>query len=72
MMYYTPPALRMLDDLGISLNSVIGRNLQEFDEAKALELAEVDTNGRQHLLVPLASQAWYRSLEHQPSTPPLN
>ncbi|MCF9002360.1 D-alanyl-D-alanine carboxypeptidase family protein [Pseudomonas syringae] len=57
-MYYTPPALRMLDDLGISLSSVIARNLQEFDEAKALELAEVDANGRQHLLVPLAAQAW--------------
>ncbi|WP_238596191.1 M15 family metallopeptidase [Pseudomonas sp. MF4836] len=37
---------------------MIGRNLQEFDEAKALELAEVDANSRQHLLVPLAALAW--------------
>lgn len=58
MMCYTPPALRMLDCLGISLHSVIDRNLQEFVEAKALELAEVDANGREHLLLPIAAQAW--------------
>ena len=48
----------MLDCLGISLSSVIDRKLQEFVEAKALEPAEVDANGREHLLLPVAAQAW--------------
>lgn len=48
----------MLDCLGISLSSVINRNLQEFVEAKALELAEVDAHGREHLLLPIAAQSW--------------
>lgn len=58
MMCYTPAALRMLDRLGISLHSVIDRNLQEFVEAKTLELVEVDANAREHLLIPNAAQAW--------------
>lgn len=58
MMCYSPVALRMLDCLGISVHSVIDRNLQEFVEAKALEVAEIDVNGRKHLLQPDAAQAW--------------
>lgn len=58
MMCYTPAALRMLDCLGISLHFVIDRNLQEFIEVKALELAEVDANARKHLLLPIAAEAW--------------
>jgi D-alanyl-D-alanine carboxypeptidase len=57
-MSYTPPALRMLDCLGIPLRSVIDRRLQEFVEAKTLELVEVDANAREHLLLPIAAQAW--------------
>ncbi|MEB0077968.1 D-alanyl-D-alanine carboxypeptidase family protein [Pseudomonas sp. CCI3.2] len=57
-MSYTPTALRMLDELGIPLSSVMDRNLQEFVEANGLELAEVDANGREHWLTSVAAQAW--------------
>lgn len=57
-MSYSPSALRMLDCLGISIQTVIDRNLQEFVEAKSLELAEIDVNGREHLLQPNAAHAW--------------
>ncbi len=57
-MSYTPSALRMLDSLCIPLQSISNRNLQEFAEATTLELAEVDVNGRGHLLQPNAAEAW--------------
>jgi D-alanyl-D-alanine carboxypeptidase len=58
MMSFTPPALRMLDCLGIPLGCVVDRNLQEFAEAKVLELAEVGVHAREHFLLPIAAQAW--------------
>ncbi|MGV8865014.1 MAG: M15 family metallopeptidase [Pseudomonas sp.] len=57
-MRYTPSALRMLDSLRIPLQSIISRNLQEFAEAKILDLAETDENGREHWLQPDAAEAW--------------
>ncbi len=57
-MSYTPAALRMLETLGIPLQWVTERKLQEFVEASALTLAEVEANGRKHLLTPDAARAW--------------
>lgn len=59
-MCYTPAALHMLNSLGIPLGAVIDRNLQEYAEADALVLAEIDANGREHSLVPPAAQAWWQ------------
>lgn len=47
-----------LADLGISDQLIIGRGLREYAEAVALEVAEVGTNGREHLLEPMAARAW--------------
>lgn len=58
MMTYSLPALQMLDRLGISVQSVLDRNLQECVEARVLDVAEVDAHGREHVLQPDAAQAW--------------
>lgn len=46
--------------LGISNESITARGLRECVEAVSLELAEVGTDGRDHLLVPAAAEAWRR------------
>lgn len=48
--------------LGISSESITTRGLCECEEAATLEVAEVGADGRDHLLVPLAAEAW-RSLK---------
>lgn len=45
--------------LGISSELITARGLRECEEATALEIAEVGTDGRDHLLVPLAGEAWH-------------
>ena len=57
-MPYSAAALQMLEDLGIPVNAVLDRNLQEFIEANTLECVEVEAHGREHLLTPMAAQAW--------------
>jgi len=47
-----------LTALGISGELITARGLRECEEATALEVAEVGTDGRDHLLVPLAAEAW--------------
>jgi len=46
--------------LGISSELITARGLRECEEAKTLEVAEVGADGRDHLLVPLAAEAWRR------------
>jgi D-alanyl-D-alanine carboxypeptidase len=44
--------------LGISSELIAARGLRECEEATTLEVAEVGADGRDHLLVPLAAEAW--------------
>lgn len=46
--------------LGISSELITARGLRECEEATELEVAEVGADGRDHLLVPLAAEAWRR------------
>jgi D-alanyl-D-alanine carboxypeptidase len=46
--------------LGISSELITARGLRECEEATTLEVAEVGADGRDHLLVPLAAEAWRR------------
>ena len=47
-----------LTALGISSELITARGLRECEEATALEVAEVGTEGRDHLLIPLAAEVW--------------
>lgn len=47
-----------LAELGISSELITARGLRVCEEATRLEVAEVGVNGREYLLVPLASAAW--------------
>ena len=47
-----------LTALGISSELITARGLRESEEAMALEVAEVGADGRDHLLIPLAAEAW--------------
>jgi len=48
----------ILVNLGISRELIAARGLRECEEAATLELAEVGADGRNHLLVPSAAEAW--------------
>ena len=48
----------ILVKLGISSELIAARGLRECEEAATLELAEVGADGRNHLLVPSAAEAW--------------
>lgn len=45
-------------ELGISIQFLAARGLSECEEASCLEVAEVGTDGKDHLLVPAAAKAW--------------
>ena len=47
-----------LTALGISSELITARGLRECEEATALEVAEVGTEGRDHLRIPLAAEVW--------------
>lgn len=47
-----------LSALGIPSELIKARGLRECEEATTFEVAEVGANGRDHLLVPLAAEAW--------------
>lgn len=49
-----------LTALGISSGLITARGLREYEEATTLEVAEVGADGRQHLLIPVAAEAWRR------------
>lgn len=44
--------------LGISSELITARGLRECEEAATLEVAEVGADGRDHMLIPLAAEAW--------------
>jgi zinc D-Ala-D-Ala carboxypeptidase len=50
----------LIAELGISTQALIARGMQEYIEAEQLTIAEIETSGRQHLLVPKAADAWNR------------
>lgn len=45
-------------EFGIREEMIVARGLQECEEAKQLEIAEIGADGREHLLVPSAAAAW--------------
>jgi len=45
-------------ELGISPELLAGRHLSQCQEASCLEIAEVGADGKDHLLVPAAANAW--------------
>lgn len=49
---------RHLETLGVDEELITTRGLQKYNEATILERAEVGVDGREHLLVPMAAQAW--------------
>ena len=49
-----------LATLGISVESLAARGLRYCEEALELECAETGLDGREHLLVPAAAEAWRR------------
>lgn len=48
----------LIAGLGISADMLIVRNMPEYEEAHQLEIAEIETNGREHYLIPQAADAW--------------
>jgi len=46
--------------LGISVDSILARGLRACEEAKEIVCAEIGSDGREHLLVPAAADAWGR------------
>ena len=49
---------RYLAAFGISIESITARGLRACKEATSLERAEIGADGRDHLLVPAAAEAW--------------
>lgn len=48
----------VLAELGISRDILRSRSLPIYEEAKALEVAEIAPDGREHLLAPMAATSW--------------
>lgn len=48
----------ILEQLGISPSLIAARGLRPCSEAETLDVAEVGTDGKEHLLVPEAAAAW--------------
>ncbi len=53
-----PHIISIAKEFGISVPSLAARGLQECAEAECLEVAERDTDGREHRLAPVAVEAW--------------
>lgn len=53
-----PRTVSLFTELGISLDLVQARGLRECEEVTDLEVAEVGGDGRNHLLIPPAAEAW--------------
>ena len=50
--------IAIADELGICSTLLIARGLRECEEAECLEIAETGADGRDHLLVATAAEAW--------------
>lgn len=55
--------LEALDMLGISLELIARKGLEFHPEARELQVAEVDSSGKEYLLIPEAARAWHRLRE---------
>jgi D-alanyl-D-alanine carboxypeptidase len=55
---FSPKAEALLAELGIPSRLVAARGLKEYQEAESLEVAELGDDGRHHLLIPSAVEAW--------------
>lgn len=53
-----PRLVSLCAELGISSQFLSGRGLFEYEEASCLEVVEVGADGKDHLLVPGAANAW--------------
>lgn len=53
-----PRLVSLSAEFGVSYQSLMARGLCECQEAACLEVAEVDADGREHLLAPVAANAW--------------
>lgn len=53
-----PRLIAITDELGISTTLLAARGLRECEEAECLEVAEHGADGRDHLLVATAAEAW--------------
>jgi D-alanyl-D-alanine carboxypeptidase len=53
-----PQTVLLCAELGISIELIEARGLRECEEASNLEVAEVGDDGRSHLLIPAATEAW--------------
>ncbi len=58
LMVTSPRLVSLSAELGISSQFFVARDLCECEEARCLEIAEVGTDGKDHLLVPVAASAW--------------
>lgn len=52
--------ISLVAELGISTEALIARGMQQYAESDQLELAEIETSGREHYLTPEAAAAWKR------------
>ncbi len=57
-MLFSVRAETLLRELGIPSVMLAARGLREQLEAKELEIAEIGSEGQQHLLEPMAAEAW--------------
>lgn len=53
-----PRLVSLCAELGISSQFLSSRGLFEYEEASCLEVVEVGADGKDHLLVPVAANAW--------------
>lgn len=53
-----PRLASLCADLGVSSDLIAARGLSECEEATSLEVAEIGAQGRNHLLIPAAANAW--------------
>lgn len=53
-----PRLVSICAELGISSELITARGLRECEEATSLEIAEVGADGRDHLLIRAAAEAW--------------
>ncbi len=53
-----PRLVAVATELGISNDLIAARGFRLYEEATCLEVAESGADGREHLLIPAASEAW--------------
>jgi len=51
---------QLAEEFSIPVSTLLGRHQTAYPEAQDLAVAEVGKQGRQHLLTPMATQAWHQ------------